>query len=246
MNLKCSYIVFITFSLFISDALASERNIQIAAPYITSLIESDHSGIYQKILNEALESVPVTTEQHFFPYKRALHAFKNSKVDCIYSFTQVLEKELGKNQVISSFPLGAFGYYMFTIKGSSPLTSPDQLLGLNVGAVIGHDSYYKHKLNKHTKLQMVGSDEQNIKMLAHKRLDAMIGALPDLTPYVDQLSYSPAHPLVKSYDRVTCHNTPYNQAFIDALSTSLRALKANGSYKKIAKELYLEFDDSTQ
>lgn len=246
MSLKLSHIVFITLTLFISDALASEQKIKIAAPYITNLIESDHSGIYQKILNEALQSVPVTTEQRFLPYKRALLAFENSKVDCIYSFTQVLEKELGKSQIISSFPLGAFGYYMFTIKGSSPLTSPDQLLGLNVGAVIGHDSYYKHRLNKQTKLKMVGSDEQNLKMLAHKRLDAMIGAIPDLTPYVDQLSYSPAHPLVKSYDRMTCHNTPYNQTFIDQLSASLRALKANGSYKEIAKELYLEFDDSAQ
>jgi len=74
----------------------------------------------------------------------------------------------------------------------------------------------------------------------------MIGALPDLTPYVDQLSYSPAHPLVKSYDRITCHNTPYNQVFIDELSVSLRALKDNGRYKKIAKELYLEFDKTPQ
>lgn len=246
MNLKCSYIILITLTLFTNDALASEQNIQIAAPYITSLVERDQSGIYQRIVEEALESVPVTTKQYFLPYKRALLAFKNSKVDCIYSFTQVLEKELGKNQVISSFPLGAFGYYIFTPKGSSPLSSPDQLLGLNVGAVIGHDSYYKHRLNQQTELQMVGSDEQNIKMLAHKRLDAMIGALPDLTPYVDQLSYSPAHPLVKSYDRITCHNTPYNQTFIDQLSISLRALKANGSYKRIAKELYLEFDDSAQ
>lgn len=231
--------------LFSMDLFASDKSIRLAAPYITSLIEEDQSGVYQKIMAEALSHTDIPIKQFFFPYKRALTVFEESHVDCIYSFTKVLQEKLGKDKVIFSFPLGAFGYYIFTRKEYPAFTSVNQLTGLKVGAVIGHDSYYRGALNSDTKLLMVSSDEQNIKMLEHLRIDALIGALPDLTSYVHLLSYSPDHPLIKSYDRITCHNNQANRVFIEQLSSTLKTLKVDGTYRRLSGKLYVDFDESS-
>lgn len=222
--------------------------INIAVPRIANLLEENNSGIYQKIFEEALPEPGVLgyrISQPFFPYKRALNVFLSNSVDCVYSFTKVAERELGKEKVIASFPLGAFGYFMFSRKEEKPLTRPEQLIGKRVGGVVGHDSYYQSAIGD-LNLHLVTSDEQNIELLKLGRIDHLIGAIPDILPYAGELSYSLDAPLVKSFDRITCHNNEQNRQFLSVLSSRLRELKQQGGYQRLAGSLYLDFDESKQ
>ena len=237
------------FCLSLSGAVLADKRmnkdtkVTIAATHITNLVEENGSGIYQRIMTEALARSTFNVEQIFSPYKRAILLFENGDVDCIYSFSGVMAKKFGESNINYSFPLGAFAYYMFTPYGQAALTDPKQLESLRVGAVVGHDTYYKHRLNERIALEFVTNDRQNIKKLSLNRLDAMIGAIPDLLPYVAQFSFSPKHALVESYDRITCHKNHRTSLFLDSLSPSLKNLKNNGTYKAIAGSLYFDFDE---
>lgn len=231
-------------SLSFGASRATSDEVRIAVPSITNLLEEDQSGTYQRIFNKAIGQSDFSAKQLFFPYQRALNVFQEGNVDCIFSFTDVLEESLGKEKIIASFPLGAFAYFIFTAKGKPAITDVNALLDIHVGGVIGHENYYKSSLHEKTKLFMVNSDEQNLQMLKHGRIQAFVAAIPDILPYTDDLNYSHDHPLFYGYDRLTCFNNTENKRFLEALSEQLKKLKNEGVYQKISGKLYVDFDES--
>lgn len=220
---------------------AAFGEISIAMPGITSLVKEDSSGIYQRIMAKALENLDVEVKQDFFPFKRALKFFDESRVGCIYAFTHVMEERWGEENLVVSFPLGAFSYYMFTPRGTTALTSTDQLKNRIVAGVIGHDAYYGPSIADKAELQYANSDQQNVELLKLGRVDVIIAALPDIRPFLRGLTFSAAHPLFRGYDRITCHRTPETERFIASLSQELLRLKEDGTYRKIAGRLYVDF-----
>ncbi|MCK7547854.1 substrate-binding periplasmic protein [Marinobacter koreensis] len=216
--------------------------VRVATPDISNLLTEQQDGVYQRLMDRAINGTSWQVTEHFYPYKRALMVFQQGQADCIYSFTDVLEKKLGQDAVVASYPLGKFVYYLFSTKGEPPPTSLDELQGREIGAVIGHEIYLDPILSgRNLKVFWSRSDAINLAMLEHGRFDTMIAALPDIRPLLGELSYAPEHPLLESFDRLTCHNTQRNRAFVKALSTSLKALKSQGVYQEIAGPLYLDF-----
>lgn len=231
--------------LFASSLLFAEEyrdEIKMAAPHITSLIEADGKGYYQRIMQQALKPLPQLVSQQYYPYKRALLMFEQGRVNCIYSFTKVMENKLGKENIISSYPLGAFAYYVFSPKDVSAVHSLSEILNKRVGGTIGHDEYYRHRLPEGTNLSLLDKDQQNLQLLKLGRLDYLIGALPDLSPYLSELNYDANLPLIESYDRITCHAGDGSAEFISLLSAQLKQLKEGGVYQALAPDLYLDFD----
>lgn len=221
---------------------AAGADVRLAVPHITSLLEADDSGVYQRLVNRALAGVPMSVEQRFYPYKRALRSFERLRADCVYSFTDVLQDEFGKDKVIASFPLGKFSFYLFTRQGEPALSSIQQIPTGRVGGVIGHESYLRQIMDNIDSVLWVSSDEQNLEMLRLGRITAMIAAIPDIRPYLAGLNYRPDKPLLVGYDRITCHNTETNRAFLAALSEQLIKLKEAGVYQQVAGPLYVDFD----
>jgi ABC-type amino acid transport substrate-binding protein len=215
----------------------------IAAPSLSHLIEKDQSGIYQQIFRRATENMPYKITQTYYPYRRALLEFEHKKVDCTYSYTEILEQLLGESAVISSFPLGAFIFHAFTRKSTPPINEFKQLNNLTIGGINGQEHYYLSTLPPDITfdLKLINTDKQGIDMLKLKRLDAYISALPDVNPYLHELSYNKELVLYKSFDRITCHNTPRNRQFIAALSSQLQQLRETGEYKRIAGDFYIDF-----
>jgi len=218
--------------------------IRVAVPDISHLLTEDQTGVYQKIMQRALKALDTDIQEAFYPYKRTVMVFERAEADCIYSFTEVLEDRLGEDAVIASFPLGKFSYHLFSLSGQEPPTSLEALEGARVGAVIGHESYLNPILEGRL-INVIWSrnDALNVAMLEHGRFDTIIAAIPDILPYLDKLSYAPGHPLIESYDRVTCHNTERNRTFLKALSAELERLKKAGDYQEIAGPLYVDFDE---
>ena len=233
-------------SILSAPALA-DSVIRIAVPDITSLLTENRDGVYQKILHRALDGLDVNVSEQFFPYKRAMLVFEQHGADCIYSFTEVLERRLGEDAVIASFPLGKFTYYLFTPQDADPVSSLSELEGESVGAVIGHETYLDRVLEGHAvNVIWSKSDAQNLGMLEHQRFGAMIAAVPDIRPFLDKLSYDPQTQLLESYDRLTCHNTEANRQFLSHLSAEMKRLKQAGVYEQLAGTLYVEFEDPAE
>ena len=233
-------------SILSAPALA-DSVIRIAVPDITSLLTENRDGVYQKILHRALDGLDVNVSEQFFPYKRAMLVFEQHGADCIYSFTEVLERRLGEDAVIASFPLGKFTYYLFTPQDADPVSSLSELEGESVGAVIGHETYLDRVLEGHAvNVIWSKSDAQNLGMLEHQRFGAMIAAVPDIRPFLDKLSYDPQTPLLESYDRLTCHNTEANRQFLSHLSAEMKRLKQAGVYEQLAGTLDVEFEDPAE
>ena len=250
MRFFVCFFLFCTCAVFAKDSQpdsadqATETNvITIAAARLSHLVEQDQSSIYQKLFKHAARQTRFVIREIFLPFRRALLEFEHEQVDCTYSFTEVLEQSLGENAIISSFPLGAFSFHIFTRKSSQAINKLSQLANLNIGAVNGQEHYYLDRLppTLHNKLKLLNTDKQGVDMLTLKRLDAYVGALPDLNPYLESLNYDPKFVLYKSFDRITCHNTSQNQAFLNELSAALEAMKEAGDYQAIAGELYIDF-----
>lgn len=243
---KTSKLFLIFYLLFVVNGVAYAEKIKLAAPRITSLIESEGSGYYQKLLSEAYGPYSLPYIETFYPYKRALFLFEQNKVDCIYSFTTVFQEKLGLENILYSYPLGTFSYHVFKREGEPPLQDVSLLSGQRIAGVLGHESYYKAYLPKDVQLELVAEDEQTVNMLERKRFDYIVGALPDLMPYVHRLSFDPAAYLVQNYDRITCHRSQETKEFLNDLSKRLYRLKQQGVYQRLGRDIYMDFKQPLQ
>lgn len=224
-----------------SQKSKSNKNIIIGAASLTNLVEKNGLGVYQQIMRLALQGTNYHVTEKFLPFRRALLEFEQNHVDCNYSSTELLQDKFGSDAIISSYPLGVFIFYIFTKQDTKAISNLNDLNNLRTGGINGQAQYYQDLLPKDAKLQLLNTDKQGMKMLNLNRLDAFIAALPDLTPYIGELSFDRNYPIYTSFDRITCHNTEKNKDFLNLLSSALSKLKTEGSYKKIAGEFYIDF-----
>lgn len=220
----------------------ASQHITVAAPSLANLIEQDGSGAYQQLVERALQSLDVEVEPVFYPYRRALQVFEEGRVDCLFSLTEVARRRIGENDFVYSYPLGKFSFHIFTLADDPPLVSVQELEGRVVGSIKGHEMYLASLLDGVVQLEQVRSEAQAVRMLKMGRLDALIAAIPDIRPHLDRLSYAPDHPLLESFDRINCHDTDRNRAFIQAFSERLRELKEDGVYQDVLGALYVPFE----
>ncbi|MGM0450768.1 MAG: substrate-binding periplasmic protein [Pseudomonadota bacterium] len=220
----------------------ASQSITVAAPTLANLYEPDDSGLYQRLVERALESLDVKVEPAFYPYRRAIQVFEESRVDCLFSLTDVLRQRVGDDGLVYSYPFGKFSFHIFTRSEDPPVESLDELKGLVVGRIKGHEVYLASALPGSVELQAVRSEAQAVQMLDMGRLDALVAAVPDMRPYLDRLSYAPELTLLEGFDRINCHDTERNRAFIRDLSAQLRRLKKEGVYREVMGSLYIPFE----
>lgn len=214
--------------------------VTVAVPPLAALLQEDGEGVYQRLVARALEPLDTGIQQVYYPYRRSLQAFEAEQVDCLFSLTDVLLERYEEEEIVYSFPLGRFSFHIFTPAGETPLSSVDELDDKVVGRIMGHEVYLDTVLED-LEFEDARSDFHGVRMLRAGRLDALIAAIPDIRPYLDQLSYSPEHPVFESYDRINCHGTERNRAFIEALSDELVRLKRENYYRREAGSLYVPF-----
>ena len=224
-----------------APAQAHAQTLSVAVPRIQHLLTVDNSGVYQQLMALALENSGIALDQSFLPYRRALREFEQGKVDCIYSFTGVLQGRLGADKVIYTYPLGTFRFYLFTEPGAAIMTSVSDTYGKTIGGIIGHDVYLKPFMEQGMAIDWVRTEAQLVEMLELGRLDAIVAALPDMQPFTNRLTYAADQPLVEDFDRLNCHNTEQNRTAIRTISEKLRQLHEQGRYEEVAGDYYLPF-----
>jgi hypothetical protein len=218
--------------------------IRLVFPQIDGLIEEDGSGIYQRLLAEAVARAGVSYSADVFPKARALSLFLAKKYDGIFTYTQTARERFGKGGIIASYPIGAYRGFVFRIKGDPPVTDFGELAGKPVGGIVGFEGTYGSAVRAGAVLDLAVSDASNISKLRLRRVFAMLGFLPDLFPELQQLSYSPTLPFFESYDRFTLFNTPENRRFLAPLSSAIEKLHADGSARRLVGPAYMAVSGS--
>ncbi|GGB20930.1 substrate-binding periplasmic protein [Agarivorans gilvus] len=186
--------MFLVVGLSMLSAVA--KPVSISTPYYTDLTNEQLTGPYQIILREAARRSGLRYAESFYPEKRALRLFMIGMYDCTYGYSDEMKRRFGEDNILLSFPFGLIKEYMFTKKGTQALTSIEQLRGKSVGATLGTERWHKHLTDLGIQVRYVVKDINSIRMLEDGRIDVFLGFLPDLTKYIDRLSYSPQHPIV--------------------------------------------------
>ncbi|MEH6476210.1 MAG: transporter substrate-binding domain-containing protein [Sneathiella sp.] len=231
-----------SFLLFTFPLNAS--GLDIIAPTFGDLILENGKGPYQTILNEAANRKNILFKERILPQKRALKEFLEKRATCIYAYTAFAVENFGKQNIRASFPLGVFKQYIFTKKGTLPLTRISQLKGHRVAGSIGDDkqSWFENFRGQGIDYIFLPRLEQNIGMLSKGHVDAIVSFMPDLNKYKDQISYDIDKPLFIEFDRLTCHNTPEGNRFIYEISVALKEMYLDGTTKNILGEKYFDFN----
>jgi len=227
---------------FILSTLLNSAEIKILAPFVPNLVEYNKKGIYQKIIHEAAKKSGVSFQETVYPTKRAVSLFDSKKATCMYLFSDISKEKHGKDKIITSPVLGVAAGYIFTRKGEKPISSFDQLKGKSVGAILGPTEYFTSFVKRNIKIDYAPTTKMNLKKLEIKRIDFIIGFLPDLTPNLPHLSYNKDFPFVVIKDKLTCHDNNEGRLLIEKISPAIDQMKKSGRLKEILGKLYFELD----
>jgi len=231
---------FLTVFLVLSVMPVAAQTVpHLVLPQIDGLIEADGSGAYQKVLAAAAQGAGLSYTAEVFPRARALAAFLERKYDGIFTFTKTARDKFGAPAIVAGYPLGAYRGYVFRARGTAPVTDFSQLLGKDVGGVIGFEGTYDRVTQAGALVQLVTADELNFKKLRAGRIDAVLAFLPDVFPLLEGLSYDPALPFFESFDRLTLFNTPAHRVWLEKLSAELQRLHENGTVRALVGPAYL-------
>lgn len=226
--------------LFASFVQAQE--VKVAAGIFIGVIDKDGQGPYQLILQEASKRAGIRIAERIYPLKRAVKVFASKDALAIYGMTEAVIAEIGPQQIITSYPLGAYKLYIFTRKDDPPISSYAQLEGKTVGGVIGYEAYYQELLKRKIDIQYIADEESQIKKLELRRIDAVIGFMPDWIPLSNTLAYDPKFPVHTGYDYMTVWNTPEGQAFVAKLSPALQGMKHDGTLQRLLGGRWMDFN----
>lgn len=222
------------------------QEVKVAAGIFIGVIDKDGQGPYQLILKEAAKRAGIPMAERIYPLKRAVKVFTQREALAIYGMTEAVIAEIGTQQIITSYPLGAYKLYIFTRKGDPPISSYAQLKGKTVGGVIGYEAYYRELLKRHIDIQYIADEDSQIKKLELRRIDAVIGFMPDWIPLSDTLVYDPKFPVHTGYDYMTVWNTPEGQAFVAKLSPALQGMKHDGTLQRLLGGRWMDFNYRAQ
>lgn len=157
------------------------------APFITK--DTEHLGYISQIISEAFAQVDRDVEFLFRPWPRAYQNAKEGEVDATSYW---YKDERHAEHFYFSDPLSKDNVVFFRIKSSNPITwntlsDLDQYsISLTRGYTYNEDMW-RYAMQNPDRIAIVGSDEQNLKMLLLERID--------ITPVQDVVGWHLIHKL---------------------------------------------------
>jgi hypothetical protein len=234
-------VFFIIFFYSLADFSPAEE-VKVSAGLFIGVIKDDHNGAYQLILKEAAKRAKINIKEKVLPLKRAVSEFLAKEHLAIYGMTNTVIEEIGSDKIITSYPLGVFKLYIFTRKGEAPISNFSQLHGKKIGGVIGYEAYYQKLIKQKILIDYVADEKNQLMKLKFKRVDAVLGFLPDWSPIAKTLSYDPKFPVSIGYDYMTVWNTVEGKSFVNKISPVLMKMKEDGTLKKLLGNRYMDFN----
>lgn len=208
-----------------------------------------HGGPLSHIVSEAFGLSGITVEYGYFPWKRAYEYARSGAWDGSVGWAR---NEAHLKDFVMSRPMIHVDKVLFYRK-SEPIgwLRVEDLKRWRLGATAGYsygEEWDEAVRNGVIRVETVTSDEQNLRKLAEKRLDAVAMDLDVglfllrtlLSPHhAEQITYHPRSLSRTSISLALTRKNPDSEAVMERFNRGLTALKASGKFDDFLSEYQL-------
>ncbi|MCR8923537.1 transporter substrate-binding domain-containing protein [Dasania sp. GY-MA-18] len=220
------------------SAKAVSETPQIAVYQLTGLINQQQTGSYNKVLSR-IQSLGVNFTLQYSPIVRAKHNFNHQLADCIAPSDE--DGTIFNFPTIQSLPFNYAMAYIFTRHDDAIISDLQALKGKKVGVRTGmrfSAEFEQMRNSGYFEVEPVRDLALNYRKLIAKRIDAFAAYTPDIWNLLNskelaKLHYDASQSMQKHPERIVCHATLSNQAFIKQFNLALQQLKQQGELKQL-------------
>ena len=242
-------VFFIFFSKFSYGSESPKKILKMADGYFVPWSyykegkEQNFTGISYDIGKIFCKELSLQLEYQILPYSRVFKAFASGDIDINISIENMAIKD---SQIVIFPPLSFVNFYIYSLKESPVTLKKMNKTRLDIGIVRGTTGMWMPWMSKNKlKFQFIEAEsfEQLIKMLQHKRLDAII---------VSEMSFLFQNKILKynldSYSKpLFMFNSPWNlrisrksqfssKEYLKRFTEVAQKISANGNMAKIKKK----------
>ncbi len=206
-----------------------------------------HGGFVNRVVREAFRRQGLSVEFSFWPWKRALVAARNGKVDAT-SFWYLSEEK--SRDFYYSEPISEHREIFFYLKKRNlpPWKTLSDLSGLDIGATRGYtytDEFWEMGKQGELTIFEANSDELNFKKLMAGRVDLfpageVVGwrVLEELDKNArDKISVL-AKPLAEQHGHLLFpRESPASKALLKSFNDGLQSMRDDGTYQKYYQDM---------
>lgn len=227
--MRLSATILLLLYLFAAEA------IEVNVPQTPLWATPNSNGLAFELFNAIDQQFNETKPQYStssLPLVRAINDYVSGKSDCFMGADEVIFKGFYKMDIISSTPIKESAVLAFTLPGSPPISSFDDLKGQVAGVPFGGD-IAKTILEQYGIESLKGhSFSQLLTLLKRRRISAIVA--PDLEQYNHpQLRFDPDFAIFRYTDRLHCHPSEKNQQLIQHFNQGLERLSKNGELQSL-------------
>ena len=229
------------FGLAAQVAVSSDKRTMIYGTNWGLTLEIDETGFYNEVMFMALRGLEDQAEYRVQPYVRALQSFAGEPGSCIYSQSIELLSELDVTgdvgEMIETRSIVDYSGHIFWSQSAAPIKSRDDLRGKRIGHLLGADySTLFEELS--VRPMVVNTETQKIKMLFTKRVDGIVGFIPDIYMVFKANGYDPqpfdtSFVLMRSGNSIVCQRSPATELLIKGLDDHIGQLRELGVIDKL-------------
>ena len=225
----------------IGGPIPSQAETMVSALEIPGLHTKAADGVYDQIFARISELTGVSIKATPLPPGRAIAQFEAGEIDCLSPADSDFYNMSGPS--IQSKPMNLAKVFIYTKKGSAPVSSLDALAGKRVGGRQGMP--YGEAVDKATfKFLLAPTIEANIKKLEAGRIDAFLAYVPDAWDAfsamgMDELPHDPNSPVVIHEDSILCYDKPVTRALIAQVDAAIDQLRDEAVLKEILGGAYI-------
>lgn len=208
-------------------------------------LEIDDTGFYNDVIYMALRGLEDQAEYSVQPYVRALRSFAEEPGSCIYSQSIALLSDLDMmadiGPMIETRSIVDYAGHIFWSVGAEPIKKQEDLRGKTIGQLLGAD-YDDLFAELGVKPMVVNTETQKTKLLYTKRVDGIVGFIPDIfmvfkAHSLEPRPFSSEFVLMRAGNSVVCRKTPATEKLIAKLTEQIGHLQHLGVIDRMLRQV---------
>jgi len=230
--------------VLLAQALPShgEEPIKIYTYLLADRLNVQQTLSYNKVLHHITQGLDKDSVEFVpAPIRRSQRSFKTNERSCVFPTTVealklVHKADLGHRTLVQSDPFDYTSIRLFTSLDHPKITNLDQLKGKTVGHLLG--SVGKRMLKGVDTITQSATDEGRlVRLLAHGRIDVLMGHYPDTAMAIDRLGAKPLHyhddmTIYHTEARIVCHNFSDANSLISQVNPQIKRIRQNGKMQE--------------
>lgn len=208
-------------------------------------LEIDDTGFYNDVIYMALRGLEGQADYSVQPYVRALRSFADEEGSCIYSQSIELLTDLDMmanvGPLIQTQSVVDYAGHIFWSVEAEPIDGREDLRGKTIGQLLGAD-YDDLFAGLAVKSMVVNTETQKTKLLYTKRVDGIVGFIPDIFMVFKEHGFKPRpfareFTLMRAGNSVVCKKTPATEVLVAELNEHIQQLHDLGVIDRMLRQV---------